>query len=223
MPGSRSAAESGPRPPGEERCALLAPVRDQFVERARLEHRHPTGLWAPTSEPFSTTQTATSRSAAAASCFRRIAAARPEGPAPTTTTSYSIRSRSLRSSLTALSSEFANDYIGSQQKRECAARPNDSILAMPSPATPLDTRERQAAIALLRWYIEMGAGEAIGSEPANRFAPPPAVDEAGHRAGDPPPRPAAARAVPAAPRRRWPSRRRRRRNRPVGSLQAQRP
>ena len=39
------------------------------------------------------TQTASSFPAAAASCLRRIAAARPEGPAPTTTTSYSICSR----------------------------------------------------------------------------------------------------------------------------------
>jgi DNA polymerase len=33
--------------------------------------------------------------------------------------------------------------------------------------------EREAALALLRWYVEMGADEAIGPEPANRFAPPP--------------------------------------------------
>jgi uracil-DNA glycosylase len=32
--------------------------------------------------------------------------------------------------------------------------------------------ERAAALALLRWYIEMGADEAIGEEPVNRFAPP---------------------------------------------------
>jgi uracil-DNA glycosylase len=70
---------------------------------------------------------------------------------------------------------------------------------MPSPATPLDPREREAAIALLRWHIEMGADEAIGSEPANRFAPPPAVPEAISSPIAPPLRPAAARAVPAAP------------------------
>jgi uracil-DNA glycosylase len=32
--------------------------------------------------------------------------------------------------------------------------------------------ERAAALALLRWYIEMGADEAIGEEPVNRFAAP---------------------------------------------------
>ena len=46
-------------------------------------------MWAPTSEPFSTTTTAISGS----SCFRRIAAASPAGPAPTITTSNSIASR----------------------------------------------------------------------------------------------------------------------------------
>src|SRR5690606_6065092 len=43
----------------------------------------------PISEPFSSTTTLRSGS----SCFRRIAADRPEGPAPTITTSYSIDSR----------------------------------------------------------------------------------------------------------------------------------
>ncbi len=38
---------------------------------------------------------------------------------------------------------------------------------------PPDPREHEAALALLCWYIEMGADEAIGGEPANRFAPPP--------------------------------------------------
>jgi hypothetical protein len=54
----------------------------------------PERMCAPTSEPFSTTHTDSSRLAAAASCFSRIAVARPAGPAPTTTTSYCIDSRS---------------------------------------------------------------------------------------------------------------------------------
>jgi uracil-DNA glycosylase len=33
--------------------------------------------------------------------------------------------------------------------------------------------EREAALALLRWYVEMGADEAISREPANRFSTPP--------------------------------------------------
>ena len=40
-------------------------------------------MCAPTSEPFSITQTPISRLRCAASCFSRIAAARPAGPAPT--------------------------------------------------------------------------------------------------------------------------------------------
>jgi uracil-DNA glycosylase len=45
---------------------------------------------------------------------------------------------------------------------------------MTSTATPPNL-DRDAALALLRWYVEMGADEAIGAEPANRFAPVPAV------------------------------------------------
>jgi uracil-DNA glycosylase family 4 len=33
--------------------------------------------------------------------------------------------------------------------------------------------EREAALGLLRWYVEMGADEAIAETPANRLAPPP--------------------------------------------------
>jgi uracil-DNA glycosylase family 4 len=71
--------------------------------------------------------------------------------------------------------------------------------AMPSSALPPNPREREAAIALLRWYVEMGADEAIGAEPANRFAPPPAVREAAPAPVASPPRRAAARAAAASP------------------------
>ena len=54
----------------------------------------PERMWAPTSEPFSTTTTETSAPFSAASCFRRIAVESPAGPAPTTTTSNAIDSRS---------------------------------------------------------------------------------------------------------------------------------
>src|SRR5262252_2052114 len=36
----------------------------------------------------------------------------------------------------------------------------------------MNTCEREAALALLRWYVEMGADEAIGAEAADRLAPP---------------------------------------------------
>jgi hypothetical protein len=55
----------------------------------------PERMWAPTSEPFSITQTETSRPPSAASWRSRIAAARPAGPAPTITTSNSMDSRSI--------------------------------------------------------------------------------------------------------------------------------
>jgi hypothetical protein len=44
-------------------------------------------MCAPTSEPFSSTQTVISRPFSAASWRSRIAAAKPAGPAPTITTS----------------------------------------------------------------------------------------------------------------------------------------
>jgi hypothetical protein len=46
----------------------------------------------PTSAPFSRTQTDKSVSFSRQSCFNRIAADKPAGPAPTITTSYSIES-----------------------------------------------------------------------------------------------------------------------------------
>src|SRR5476651_979637 len=62
--------------------------------RARGSNTAPERMWAPTSEPFSTTQTLISLPASAAFCFSRQAADRPAGPAPTMTTSNSMYSRS---------------------------------------------------------------------------------------------------------------------------------
>jgi DNA polymerase len=59
-------------------------------------------------------------------------------------------------------------------------------------ATPPKFDDRNAALALLRWYVEMGADEAIADEPANRFAPPPATAPS-------PPQSRASRSVAAAP------------------------
>jgi DNA polymerase len=65
-----------------------------------------------------------------------------------------------------------------------AAKPTvcDSVIAMP------EADDRAAALALLRWYVEMGADEAIAEAPQNRLA-----DRLG-----PPPRPEPAAAPPAA-------------------------
>jgi DNA polymerase len=49
------------------------------------------------------------------------------------------------------------------------------MIRMTSDATPPSLDDRDAALALLRWYVEMGADEAIAAEPANRFAPSPAA------------------------------------------------
>ncbi len=68
---------------------------------------------------------------------------------------------------------------------------------MPSIDTQTTPGEREAALAWLRWYIEMGADEAIGAEPIDRLAapaglrPPPAIA--------PPTPPQAARPIAAAP------------------------
>jgi DNA polymerase len=66
-------------------------------------------------------------------------------------------------------------------------------------ANPLSRRQREAAISLLRWYVEIGADEAIGAEPANRFAPPQAVHQAESLPIAPLARPAATGAIAASP------------------------
>jgi uracil-DNA glycosylase len=43
---------------------------------------------------------------------------------------------------------------------------------MSLPGLPADPGARETALGLLRWYIEMGADEAIGAEPLDRTAPP---------------------------------------------------
>jgi len=67
---------------------------------------------------------------------------------------------------------------------------------MTAPATPSNPDHRDAALALLRWYVEMGADEAIGAKPVNRFAPVPVVEVPTPVSR---PRPQAAPATAAAP------------------------
>ena len=67
---------------------------------------------------------------------------------------------------------------------------------MTSPAKPPKFDDHDAALALLRWYVAMGADEAIAAEPANRFAPTPAVATPMPPAA---PRPQSAPAVATAP------------------------
>ena len=75
-----------------------APMSFQFGNssfNARVSMTAPDKVCAPTSEPFSTTHTFNSFSDSFANCFSLIAHAKPEGPAPIITTSYSIDSLSV--------------------------------------------------------------------------------------------------------------------------------
>ena len=81
-----------PRAPN--RRTSLFPVRISSSS-ARGSKTFPDRMCAPTSAPFSTTHTLRSSPVSSASCFSRIAAASPAGPAPTVTTSYSITSARL--------------------------------------------------------------------------------------------------------------------------------
>ncbi|CFW31723.1 Uncharacterised protein [Bordetella pertussis] len=72
----------------------------------------PDRICAPSSEPFSRTQTLTSWFFSAASCLRRMAAASPAGPPPTTTTSYSIDSRSDITQFPSVNPDMAGSIIG---------------------------------------------------------------------------------------------------------------
>ena len=79
---------------GVQRRVFLLPVGNQLIQRAG-SMTAPERMCAPTSAPFSTTQTLTSRSRSAANCLRRIAALNPDGPPPTTTTSNCIDLRAI--------------------------------------------------------------------------------------------------------------------------------
>ena len=118
-------------------------------------------MWAPTSEPFSMTQTPSSRSAAAASCFRRIAAASPDGPgpddddvvlhplaldsasSPTSAVPRNLAGRLYRIAENA-SARVAHGSIAGMTVRHATTAEASTI------ATPRS--------ALLRWYVADGRG-----------------------------------------------------------------
>ena len=67
--------------------------------------------------------------------------------------------------------------IGDLGKNGSALLPFDgSFGSMSHEGSPLNPGGNATALALLRWYVEMGADEAIGAEPADRFAPPPVTE-----------------------------------------------
>jgi uracil-DNA glycosylase len=82
----------------------------------------------------------------------------------------------------------------------------DKVPAMPEAGDRLTTDGHEAALALLRWYVEMGADEAIAETPQNRLAPRPMAARAAVAPSPsapaprqaPPTRPAAAAVPPAA-------------------------
>ena len=61
----------------------------------------------------------------------------------------------------------------------------------------MNADDREAALALLRWYVKMGADEAIAFEAADRLAPPPASIPLPAPIGGQSPRPVPAAAPPA--------------------------
>jgi len=80
---------------GTSSGAPLACQSGTSSESARGSSTAPDSVWAPSSEAFSRTQTEISRSRSRLSWRRRMAAARPAGPAPTITTSNCMLSRSM--------------------------------------------------------------------------------------------------------------------------------
>ena len=100
----------------------------------------PARMCAPTSEPFSTTQTLISRPSFSASCFRWMAALSPAGPAPTITASYCILSRSMVCSMFVCSLVlFRRDYTAGRLKnmfRRPAVRAVQRLKRKPSDGLP---------------------------------------------------------------------------------------
>ena len=113
-----------------ERRALRLPVGQELVQRARIDDRARQDVRADLGALFEEAHARLRVPAAAASCFRRIAAPRPEGPPPTITTSYSMASRGTMGVLRALGSgESAELYNASRATpRRCGS--GDSAMPM---------------------------------------------------------------------------------------------
>src|SRR6202789_3659271 len=140
----------------------------------------PDRICAPTSEPFSTTTTARS----ALNCFSRIAAARPDGPAPTITTSNSMDSRGgsssvlmnlisaqLRTSLTPVCFRFSTEEQPWNQRRGHFAAVRSILDSPDAPTRSAITPDRPPTIAqLLTFYLEAGVDCALTEEPVNRLS-----------------------------------------------------
>ena len=149
----------------------------------------PERICAPTSEPFSTTTT----DRPASSSLSRIAAARPAGPAPTTTTSNSIASRAGSSSSPAICPCFPvlargrpapprNADPNCANRRRLSIPPSSAPTGMLEAAIPRRARfamassnrstplSAAAAAETLRWWIEAGVDLALDETAHDRFA-----------------------------------------------------
>ena len=134
----------------------------------------PERMWAPISPPFSTRHTA----ASGASCLSLMAAAKPAGPPPTTSTSNSIASRCSASDIRRplLVLDWSSRAFGGLATGWVARKPgsgrylrsdkgrNEGALAM---AAEVD---RDALLAALRLQMEWGADEALAEAPLDRTA-----------------------------------------------------
>src|SRR5258708_4577556 len=123
----------------------------------------PDMMWAPTSEPFSTTRTDVSTD----SCFSRIAAARPAGPAPTTTTSNSIDSRA---GISITNLRRAPVRRGAVFPRLPACRNQDEMSCRKhANSLPMSIDRLSDLRALLAFYVEAGVDAMLDEAPVNRF------------------------------------------------------
>src|SRR5712692_6594805 len=143
----------------------VSSLRQSGSKRSRAEGSitAPDMMWAPTSEPFSTTTTEMS----VASCFSRIAAARPEGPAPTTTTSNSIDSRA---GISITNLRRAPVRRGAVFPRLPACRNQDEMPCRKyANSLPMSIDRLSDLRALLAFYVEAGVDAVLEEAPVNRF------------------------------------------------------
>ena len=117
---------------------VAAPLGPQRIQRHRVPSPRPTANARRSWRPFP----ARTRVRAGSSCFSRMAAARPAGPPPTTSTSYSSESRSI---------------MGAQSREptQCQARSGSVRFA--------DARQNRLPRGAARWprrslAVEAGAG-----------------------------------------------------------------
>src|SRR5579862_8717531 len=168
-------------PSTQKRSSVTAVLtKDSSVRHSGIRVSSPIGsttaperMWAPTSEPFSTMTTDFS----GATCFNRIAAASPAGPAPTMTTSNSIDSRGGSSAVFILSSAFAQLFHAFPCSHRLDAAAMNFVALDPQTRlrlTLMDFGPREAR-ELLAFYRDAGADALLAEEAIDRMADPAAA------------------------------------------------